>query len=498
METFLVQLEPNDDVLSVRDKISWGRARRVLLAWPRRARVLERRVDLLLLLRYCQSLGAQMAVVSPLPEVRANARALGVSVFRTVAQAQKQPWRSVVASRVFWLAARQSAAQRSAVLGDPRSRRAALRDQAELPVGQRLGWFFTALLALAALLVLLAPTVVVTLPLERREQALEITGWADPNLAAPNPAGGLPASWLEVTVEGRAQAPVSGLALAPDDFAEGSVTLTNTGESEVIVPRGSVLLAGDRRYTTTIQAQLAAGAALNVTVRADRPGSAGNAPAGALNTLQGPLSFTVRAHNARPLAGGSERLAPAPDAAEAAALRDMLMNDLRASARNELTALAGEERLLLEYSLEEVTIIEEQQDPPTGQPGHRLNLALQVQFRALAVSRAHWQALARAALDANLPEGWRAASTALRLDPPAPGKPVADGAGWRVTARRTLEPAWDAETMALTLRGRSIEQAAALLAQTLPLAQPPRISAFPAWWPIMPLLPARIQWQVTE
>ena len=93
MKTYVVQLEDHDDVISAGDKITWSKARRVLLIWPRAGRVLERQVDLLLLQRRCQALGAQFAVVTNSGAVRANARALGISVFASAEQAQRANWR---------------------------------------------------------------------------------------------------------------------------------------------------------------------------------------------------------------------------------------------------------------------------------------------------------------------------------------------------------------------------------------------------------------------
>src|SRR5574338_373405 len=93
MKTFIVQLETHDDVISARDKISWAKARRVLLVWPRKGSVLERPVDLLVLARHAKQNGAQMAVVTRSPKVKTYAAELGIPVFSSAAQAQGVVWR---------------------------------------------------------------------------------------------------------------------------------------------------------------------------------------------------------------------------------------------------------------------------------------------------------------------------------------------------------------------------------------------------------------------
>src|SRR5512133_3751040 len=92
MKTYIVQLEPHDDAISARDKISWSKARRVLLIWPRRGKILSRRVDLLLLQRHSQQLGAQIAIVTRSSDVKAHAENLGIAVFDSAVKAQASSW----------------------------------------------------------------------------------------------------------------------------------------------------------------------------------------------------------------------------------------------------------------------------------------------------------------------------------------------------------------------------------------------------------------------
>ena len=93
MKTHVVQLENHDDLASVQDKVSWSKAPRILLVWPKRGRVLGQRLELLLVMRFCRRMGAQLALVSSRPDIREYAADLGVPLFQEVDEAQQQSWR---------------------------------------------------------------------------------------------------------------------------------------------------------------------------------------------------------------------------------------------------------------------------------------------------------------------------------------------------------------------------------------------------------------------
>jgi len=74
MKTQLIQLDPSDDVISVRDKMGWSQTSRILLVWPEHGQILSRRLDLLLLQRHSTTLGAQLALVTQSPAMTALAK----------------------------------------------------------------------------------------------------------------------------------------------------------------------------------------------------------------------------------------------------------------------------------------------------------------------------------------------------------------------------------------------------------------------------------------
>ena len=92
MKTQIILLEPHDDTISVKDKMEWSQTGRVVLVWPARAQLMDRRLDLVLLQRHSGFLGVQIALVTSDPEVRFNAGQLEIPVFRSVRKAQTGRW----------------------------------------------------------------------------------------------------------------------------------------------------------------------------------------------------------------------------------------------------------------------------------------------------------------------------------------------------------------------------------------------------------------------
>ena len=92
MKTQLIPIESHDDLISIRDRMSWAKTPRILLVWPKSERIPLRPLDLKVLQRHAASLGAQLGLVTRHRSVRREAQALGIPVFISTGQAQRNPW----------------------------------------------------------------------------------------------------------------------------------------------------------------------------------------------------------------------------------------------------------------------------------------------------------------------------------------------------------------------------------------------------------------------
>jgi hypothetical protein len=504
MKTYIVQLERHDDVISARDKISWSKARRVLLVWPRSGKVLERRVDLLLLARHCQQTGAQMAIVTRSGEVKYHARALGIPVFRKPAQAQQSAWRRPGFRSRGWRTGKPALAR------DLRGQRDALRVsnalQARLVENRwlRLGLFTLAVLAFLGLVLSFAPGAQVSLTPTRETQQLSLAIWASPEIRVPNPSGGMPAHALAVTVEGRAQAESSGRTMVPDRSAAGQVELTNLTDQAVTVPQGSIVITTSTppiRFATTRPAWLPPGPGTTamVPIQALAPGRAGNVAANQVGAMEGPLGLKLVVNNPQALAGGTDRASPAPSQEDFRRLRESLLDDLRGTAAEELQALLEPGQRLLASAVRVQNVLAEQREPAESLPAERLELTMRVMFEGWYVEEADLEAAARPVLDASLAEGFQPVPGSFQVafvdqpgpdgdaDPAPPGSVTA-----QVVIQQTVESAWADAPLIQAIQGRRVEDARRILQERLSLAEPPEIVLYPAWWGRLPFLPARI------
>ena len=96
MKEQIIQLEPHDDVNSVRDKLGWLRAQRVLLVLPQdqHTRILQRPLDLVLIQREITRRRAHFALITDDPDITDHAHELGIPTFLSIAESHQTGWRS--------------------------------------------------------------------------------------------------------------------------------------------------------------------------------------------------------------------------------------------------------------------------------------------------------------------------------------------------------------------------------------------------------------------
>jgi Baseplate J-like protein len=492
MKTQVIQLDEHDDLISIRDKMSWTKAPRILLVFPYRARLLERTLDLLLLKRHSATLGAQLAAVARSPETRLQCRELSIPVFPTSVAAQRADWDVSSVSRP---------PARHRPHPNLRAMRQALHP-VESPLKPSLAFrllFFTiGVLAVLVVALLFLPSATVALNPQTQIQSLTITVHASPAVNAVSIAGTIPVHTVAMTVDGSKTTPATGQEVVPAGFATGSVRFENLTNVLVSIPSGTVVrTAGSPadRFATQEEAVLPSGVGktVDVTVQALEAGPAGNLPAGSMTAIEGESGANLSVTNPLPTGGGTETTAQVQTADDRALLHDALLADLLAECRLSLPGGLAQGDLFFPETVKVAEVLAEEYFPAEDQPGDTLALTMHLTCAGLYADPADLKSLALAALAANLPDGFTPLSDVVDISAPGDFSVQEDGSvQWTMLAARPLRARVDTASAALLVVGMKLNNAASRLYAAFRLEVPPVIRITPAWWRWLPFIPFRI------
>lgn len=494
MKTQLIQLDPADDVISVRDKMGWSQTSRILLVWPESGHILNRRLDLLLLQRHSARLGAQLALATQSPVIREIALELSLPVFANSRQAQNARWRG--RRRAVQVPRREKPPQDVTSL---RSQRATHKIGWQGHPIARYSLFCLSILAVLIMGVYFLPSVTLTLRPEVQIQTISLPVTASLQYSAVSLVGEIPAQLQRVVVEGRASQPTSGNMLIPGEPATGTVSFTNLTTQAVNIPKGQVVITLDAspvRFFTTRMGVVPAGPGRTVSlpVQALVPGETGNVPPGSVVAIEGELGLSLSANNSYTTRGGSDVPAPAPTDEDRRELLDQLTATLRESALADLQNSLAQGDLLILTTLELAETLEQSYVPTEGLPGDALELTLRLEYQVMVIQAETLQRLVIPLMDGSLPEGQKPLQDTLLLFHAEFSSPNKAGeVRWNLTAQRMLAAEIPQDKAVGIALGRTPAQAVSRLEASLPLADEPQVELFPAWWPRLPYFPMRIR-----
>ncbi len=494
MKTQIITLESHDDLISVRDRMSWAKTPRILLVWPKYEKVTLRQVDLKVLQRHASSLGAQLGLVTRARRVRDDAEALRIPVFESTGQAQRVAWPKPRRKR--WV---------------PRPPRKDLRELQEQVLVKEEAWrthpvtrgaaFLLGVFSVLVLVALFIPRAEVVLQPESKVQSIVMPVTASPSVESVFITGTIPAREKRVILDGLHSVVVTGEAVAPQSQAQGTVVFRNLTEQAQTIPTGTVIRTADNiRFVTTRNGEVEAGVeeTLELPVEAVEGGRSGNVEAETIVIVEGRLGISVSVTNPEPLTGGREVPSVQASERDRARARQELLEMLENEARTQLEAELESGDVLFEDTFSVAQILLEEYDPPPGAAGTRLTLDMQVEFSILYASEADLTQLASLALNASIPAGFAAASEAISVEPvAAPSSSESGITRWRVRVERRIVRQIDQGQVTQMVQGIGSQRAQALLRQNLPLEDSPMINLSPSWWPWVPIVPFRIS-VVTE
>jgi hypothetical protein len=493
LKTQIITLESHDDLISVRDKLSWAKTPRILLVWPKYEKVTLRVLDLKVLQRHADSLGAQLGLVTRRANVRRDAESLGIPVFVSTTKAQRELW--------------PDSAPRTRRL--PKAPRRDLRKVRDSVYEKEASWrtsllgrvltFTVGVIAVLAIAGLFVPRAELTIYPEAQTQNVVIPVAASEATESISVTGLIPAQTLSVTLNAEQSLAIVSEISVPKSKSKGIARFTNLSQSEVNIPAGTVVATeSSTRFVTLNDTRLPAGIDefVDVPIEALDAGTQGNVVADMITIVEGSLGLSISVTNPNPLKGGTNSQLVGATDEDRAKLREVVMNNLRRDAESKIRAQIAPADLLLMDTFEVAKITEENFTPTAGQPGKTLVLNMQVEFSTRYVLDDNLRQLSLSTLNASVENGFEATALPVYKVIADPSTDNSDISHFDLEVTRTLLRQVDEMQVFSIVRGHKPELIKDELVSKLSLRQQPEIGITPSWWPWFPLIPFNISMQI--
>jgi len=282
----------------------------------------------------------------------------------------------------------------------------------------------------------------------------------------------------------------------PQSKARGVAEFNNITQQAVTIPAGTVVSANAVRFITTEDGVVSAGIGkkIQISIEAIEGGIAGNLDAKTISAIEGRLGLSLTVTNPEATTGGRELSSLQASDADRTRVRDLLMKSLEAQAREKILSGLNSGDLLFDNTMKVSQTLSDKYDPPAGAAGTKLTLTMQLEFSVQYASTSDLTELATLAMNAIQPSGFAPTSDAVTIKPLTNPSLADDGSSrWTMRAERTIAQSFDAAQVTQLVLGYGVKKAQSNLNENLPSATSPELRLSPAWWPLVPLLPFRIE-----
>jgi hypothetical protein len=228
-------------------------------------------------------------------------------------------------------------------------------------------------------------------------------------------------------------------------------------------------------------------------VQAQQTGSKGNLLANSIQAVIGPLGALVAVNNLAEISGGRDISTPAASAQDLARLRERMLAALKQDAMKAIERKTPAGSRLFRETIEMVKILDEKLTPAAGLPADLVRLSMRIEFRAWTTAEADLAAISQTLLNANLAAGKTAIAGTMQVKDAGSIEIAAGQIRWKIKASQQVRAGWTEQAVITAVAGKRIENGQMALAQMLNLMNPPIITVSPGWWPVVPLLPGRIE-----
>ncbi len=372
-------------------------------------------------------------------------------------------------------------------------------------------WVLEGILALGVLAVLagfaflLTPTATVKLTPQSQTYSLIIPVSVDPSLEQVDlQRNVIPSHRVGDEFEGYAEIRPAGQSYAFSGKATGYVMFSNLLAQPYRVPKGTLVRTSGGsypvRFVTTVEVTVPPLGQERAPIEATEEGPRGNVDAYQINFIEGMAGFALKVTNPDSISGAESQIVATVSEADKERLWRMVAQQVLNEAYEGLLESEYLEpgEFLPRQTLVIQAVPKEAYTHLTGEQTEVLGLSLRLLVTGEAVQARNVQAVAFRQLARSLPEGYELTDTRFEYGESAEEDIGPGRFTFYVTAHALATASLDLETARRDIEGLRIAAARELLANTLPLAQPPELSIKPDWFPFMPRLALRTQFETVS
>jgi hypothetical protein len=460
-----IELDREEDIISIRDRLDWLRTNQVILIVPPGQKALSNPINLKLLKRKAHDLALDLVLVTKDPLIRSLAKEAGLKALPSESKALKAP---------------------------------SLQPTQAEEISPLALLFITLPFILAILIgvALLVPSARVELTPMAQTVEASFQFKADPGINRLNRAqAAIPAKRLRIELSGRGSIPTSTQKYVPDQKASGTVIFINKTTQEITIPPGVIVSTStgeNVKFTTVTTVTLPAFYQSQAEARivALDPGPQGNVGAYLINRVEGALAFKVQVYNPSPTSGGTLKPVNVVTKEDKERLKGLVLQNLHQEAYQTFLSQLPPDSFLIPQT---ITVIpaQESYDHFVDEVADQLGLELKAVAVALAVSRSDLKVLASEALLPQIPSGYELLAEEMKFE----ALEAQEEDGKYQVKLKVKAPAVAKIDKALVrdeIRGLPISKAIEKL-KALPLRREPSLEISPSWLGRVPWLPFRIE-----
>lgn len=459
----VIQIGPEDPISTIREKIMWADAPRVVLVVPYRNRAMRDKMNLKLVQRTAVDEAINVALVAYHQDTAKLAREIGLPVFWT----KQSPlgghnWSGAAVPQ--FVPGEQEGDLKVIAPPEPRISRT-YRIAGAITLG-------SLILVIAAVTVLLIPTAKITVyPVSELTSAkVQITASATQKTVNTLLAQ-IPASFSDIAVEGTEEVTPANKKDVPDARAGGVVVFTSKSDQAIKIPKGTMVSTSSGvpvRFATQSDADVPARGRMEVNVTAVDPGPAGNVARFTLNTVEGPFALALNVVNSNNMAGGTVKRVPVVDEADKKRAADALVRRLRQDALSRYRAALKEGEFVAPESVT-VTLDNTTFDHLVDEAADVLKLTGSGTARGLIVNGADANIVALDRLKSTVRNGFELLPDTIEFVPGGLTGTTADSVRFELTGKGQMATAIDRAGIASGVRGMDARAAVSWLSKNFSL-----------------------------